>query len=235
MDKLIDNGWQDDFLGIDHQRIPAPSVKKTIRFLLRGIFSGDYSPGDRIREVELANGLNLSRAPVREAISILAQEGVLDVETWRGASVINPSPSDISNQFELLATIYGSVARFACRNASEKDLEPFFRSIRDYEESLINEKEIIDVIEITYRMGAQLGQCCGSPLAAELLRKLGRICYLQHRHLSPMPSRWKVQSMNRMRRLEQAVRDGLEEKADKAARRLVENSASLVMKRISTP
>lgn len=233
MTETIDRGWQDAVLGIGEQSLPGPAAKRVIRYLLRSILGGRYPAGARIREVELAQSLGVSRAPVREALRILEQEGLLESSAQRGARVIDPSPEEIANQFELLATVYGSVARFAVRHASDKDLEPFFDSIRVFDQELYSERPLVEIIEISYRMGAQLGQCCGSRLAAELLRKLGRICYLQHRHLSPMPKRWIRQSLTRLTKLEQAIRARSEDKAEKAARRVIDNTASLVLKRIA--
>lgn len=232
MTETIERDWQDTVLGIGEQGLPAPAARRVIRYLLRGILAGRYAAGARIREVELAEALGVSRAPVREALRILEQEGLIESTSWRGARVIDPTPEEIANQFELLATIYGSVARFAVKYANDRELEPFFNTIRLFEQELNSDRELVEIIEITYRMGAQLGQCCGSRLAAELLRKLGRICYLQHRHLSPMPKRWMQQSLTRLAKLERAIRERSEEKAEKAARRLINNTASLVLMRI---
>lgn len=233
MPETIERGWQDAVLGMGDQSLPGPAAKRVIRYLLRSILAGRFPAGTRIREVELAEALGVSRAPVREALRILEQEGLLESSAQRGARVIDPTPEEIANQFELLATVYGSVARFAVRHASDSDLEPFFNSIRVFERELHRQQPLVEIIEISYRMGALLGQCCGSRLAAELLRKLGRICYLQHRHLEPMPKRWGQQSLTRLAKLEQAVRTRSEEKAEKAARRLIDNTASLVLKRLA--
>lgn len=233
MTQIIEQGWQDAVFGMGDDGLPGPAAKRVIRYLLRGILAERIPAGARIREVGLAESLGVSRAPVREALRILEQEGLLESTAQCGARVINPTPEEIAHQFELLATIYGSVARFAVRHASDSDLEPFFDSIRVFESELQSERPLVEIIEVSYRMGAQLGQCCGSRLAAELLRKIGRICYLQHRYLAPMPKRWMQQSLTRLSKLEQAVRSRSEERAEKAARRVIDNTASLILKRIN--
>ena len=211
----------------------APSVRRVIRYLLRAILAGHFRPGDRIREVELATQLGVSRGPVREALRILEQDGLLELATWRGARVIDPSPREIVCHFDMLASTYGMVARFVVRYADDSVLERFSRDVDEFERQVSDGRSLLDLLETSYRMGARLGMNCGSALAGEMLRKLGRICYLQHRYLDIRSnSRWLTQGLKRMRRLEAALRERSEDRAEKAARRLVENTTVLVMQRL---
>jgi DNA-binding GntR family transcriptional regulator len=61
----------------------------------REIFSGAYGPGDRLRETELANSLNLSRGPIREALRQLHQEGLLEATPQRGFALASPAQREI--------------------------------------------------------------------------------------------------------------------------------------------
>ncbi|MCO8649666.1 GntR family transcriptional regulator, partial [Burkholderia multivorans] len=55
--------------------------------LERAIVSGDYAPGEKLNEVEIATKLNVSRGPVREAFRALEQAGLLRNEKNRGVTV----------------------------------------------------------------------------------------------------------------------------------------------------
>ena len=226
--------YSNPFSTTEHGGIqPAPAVRSVIRHLLRGIFTGSYAPGEHIREVALAKTLNVSRAPVREALRILEQDGLLAIATGRGARVIDPTPQEIADQFVLLSSIYSTVARLAVRHASDEALQAFFWEIDKFEENVRSRKAQEDCIEIAFRVGAHLGQCCGSSLAEEMLRKLGRVTYLQHRYLLPMSMRWQQQAIVRLRKLAAAVHERSELRAEKAAQQVVANTASFVLRRVT--
>ena len=63
--------------------------------LRASIVSGRLRPGDRLREVELATQLGTSRAPVREALRQLEQEGLVLSSPYRGTEVIGVSQEEV--------------------------------------------------------------------------------------------------------------------------------------------
>lgn len=63
--------------------------------LREAILKGVYKPGDRLIETELAERFSVSRGPVREAVRVLAAEGLVQLRKNRGAVVSAPSPDDV--------------------------------------------------------------------------------------------------------------------------------------------
>jgi DNA-binding GntR family transcriptional regulator len=57
--------------------------------LREAILTGSLPPGSRLRAEPLAERLRTSRTPVREALMLLAREGLVDIEPRRGAVVLN--------------------------------------------------------------------------------------------------------------------------------------------------
>lgn len=210
---------------------PAPLILKTVRRLLSDILAGTYGPGDRIREAEVAIRLGISRAPVREALRVLEQDGLIELMPWRGARVCKLEPEQMTDLFDLLGTVYGAVARFAVRHASAEDLDKIYAHVRLYAQWLGEGRPFNELLDLAYRMGTDLGQICGNPLAAAMMRKLGRQAYVLHRYLSPPPARWLQQGLTRLRRLESALRARSEVRAEKAARRMIHHTQTLVLKR----
>lgn len=77
-------------------------LRSQIADLLReAIVRGDFRPGQALTEVSLAQQLKVSRAPVREAIRILAKEGLLESVPYKGTSVRTLSPRDIEETYSL--------------------------------------------------------------------------------------------------------------------------------------
>lgn len=71
------------------------------RHLRKAIIKGELAPGERVNELKLTKELALSRSPVREAIRILAAEGLLTIEPHRGAHVRPVSDEDLEEIFDV--------------------------------------------------------------------------------------------------------------------------------------
>ncbi|KAA3638212.1 MAG: GntR family transcriptional regulator [Armatimonadetes bacterium] len=77
------------------------------------ILNGTLFPGERLVEDRLAQELNVSRHPVREALRTLQLEGFVDIEPRRGATVSRVSTEEASELFEVLSALDGLAARSA--------------------------------------------------------------------------------------------------------------------------
>jgi DNA-binding GntR family transcriptional regulator len=81
---------------------PAQSARDRIRLeLLKRISDGTYKPGERLKELALAQEFNVSQAPVREAFRELQTLGVLVSEHYRGTRVRDLSPSEARDVYQL--------------------------------------------------------------------------------------------------------------------------------------
>lgn len=77
---------------------PVASVSRrdaVMNEIRRGIVSGSIKPGDKLTEVKLSSMLNVSRPTIREALTQLAQEGLLIQEPYRGLRVATLDPAAI--------------------------------------------------------------------------------------------------------------------------------------------
>lgn len=86
------------------------------------ILGGDLSPGERINEVELAGALSVSRGPVRDAITILRQEGLLEGEWHRGSFVTEFSEHDLEEIYSVRFAIELVAIRALIANRTDDDL-----------------------------------------------------------------------------------------------------------------
>lgn len=105
-------------------RLPA---KETLRsnikdYIQQQIAEGVYLPGDRIVETKLARELNVSQAPVREAILELATMGLLEERPYSGTYVRNLSIAEIEDIFETRAFVEEYAARRAAKHATAEQL-----------------------------------------------------------------------------------------------------------------
>jgi DNA-binding GntR family transcriptional regulator len=84
----------------DHQ-LPATLVELAGQRLRNAILSGALRPGQKIVEEQLCADFGISRAPLREALRLLAQQGLVEHLPRRGSRVTEWSPLDILQLFEL--------------------------------------------------------------------------------------------------------------------------------------
>jgi DNA-binding GntR family transcriptional regulator len=87
------------------------------------IIAGDWAPGERLYEDQIASELDVSRNPVREALQALAGEGFVELEPRRGARVAVMPPGRVHELFEVREALEGLVASLAAVRRSDADIE----------------------------------------------------------------------------------------------------------------
>lgn len=92
------------------------------RRLREGILEGEFAAGMRMNEVDLAEKLGVSRTPVRSALTILAQGGLLSYAPNSGFTVQVFNSADIEAIYELRSTLSGLTARLSAQVGLSDDL-----------------------------------------------------------------------------------------------------------------
>jgi DNA-binding GntR family transcriptional regulator len=103
-------------------------------------------PGEALLESDLAARLQISRTPIREALSQLAQEGLVEIIPRRGAFVARITLEDIRELFEIREALEGIAARLAATKAEQpklEEIEGLFRSA----EKQNNQKKRLELFE----------------------------------------------------------------------------------------
>ena len=90
--------------------------------LRQRIFAHELQPGDWIDEQSLALEYGISRTPLREALKVLAAEGLVVLKPRRGCYVTELSERDVDEVFPVMAVLEGKVAELAARRITSADL-----------------------------------------------------------------------------------------------------------------
>lgn len=90
--------------------------------LRKDIIMGKYQPGQKIVERKIAEEMNVSRTPVREALSKLALDNLVTSSSYRGYEIISFSRKDIEEFFDVRGLLESYVARLAAVNRRHEDL-----------------------------------------------------------------------------------------------------------------
>lgn len=154
--------------------------ERAYEWLRRAILHGEFEPGEKLNEVALSTRMAISRTPVREALRQLARDGLVEVESNKGARVVQWDDDDLADIFPLRAMLEGYGAARAATHRTERHLERL-TELADAMDRLVVEpgdheavakrtalnndfhREIVDAAA-SPRLGAALGQLIHVPL-----------------------------------------------------------------------
>lgn len=91
--------------------------------LAHAILEGKLAPGERVRDVEIAELYGISRTPVREAIQRLASQGLLEVSAHRYTRVTTPDAASRAEAIEYIGQLSGIAARLAVLRGTDAEVE----------------------------------------------------------------------------------------------------------------
>jgi GntR family transcriptional regulator of vanillate catabolism len=112
-------------------------AQRAVMVLRKRILSGVLPGGTRLFEVALAEELDISRTPIRAALSQLAEEGLLDRGDKGGFLVRSFALADVVDTIDLRGVLEGTAARYAAeRGASEHQLAQARDILRDLDRAL---------------------------------------------------------------------------------------------------
>jgi DNA-binding GntR family transcriptional regulator len=101
---------------------PRALYEEVAELLRQRIFSRELPPGSWIDELKIAEAYGISRTPLREALKVLAAEGLVTMKVRRGAYVTEVSEKDLADVYHLLALLESDAAGVVARRASEDEL-----------------------------------------------------------------------------------------------------------------
>lgn len=101
---------------------PRALYEEVAELLRQRIFSRELEPGSWIDELKLAEEYGISRTPLREALKVLAAEGLVTMKVRRGAYVTEVSDKDLADVYHLLALLESDGAGVVADRASDEQL-----------------------------------------------------------------------------------------------------------------
>ena len=149
--------------------------------LRNSIMEGSLSPGEKLVEQSLADQLNVSRIPLREAILVLEAEGFVRSVPRRGSHVTRLTMTDVDDLFDIRESLEVLAARRAAERAADMDLA----LLTEVKESLIRNSEAVAsgddgaIAVSSVRFHQLIVEMAGNALLATLMRPVqGRVEWL---------------------------------------------------------
>ena len=102
---------------------PRALYEEVAELMRQRIFSRELVPGSWIDELAIAKDYGISRTPLREALKVLATEGLVTMKVRRGAYVTEVSEQDLTDVYHLLSLLESDAAGVVATQASEAQMD----------------------------------------------------------------------------------------------------------------
>ena len=127
-------------------------IANRIRIMIQ---DGDYEPGQRLQEKELSERFGVSRTPLREALKVLASEGLVTHEPNRGATITKLTDAELAETYPIMGALEGLAGELACQHATDGEIA----EIEDLHEEMVeahNKRALADYYEINQKIHAAI-------------------------------------------------------------------------------
>ena len=126
---------------------PRALYQEVAELLRERIFSHELAPGSWIDELKLAEEYGISRTPLREALKVLATEGLVTMKVRRGAYVTEVSDTDLSDVYHLLALLESDAAGVVAEKATQAQIEELQDLHGELEKAVGNRERFFEINE----------------------------------------------------------------------------------------
>jgi hypothetical protein len=159
------------------------------------IFNHELQPGSWIDEQQLTQLFGISRTPLREAIKVLASEGLITMKIRRGAYVTEVETTEIGQIFEVIALLEGQGVKKVTQQATDKELE-VLDAIHLKLEKAAADRNIDKFFELNQEFHDKIQEIGGNRWMRKVITDLRQVLKLQRRN-----------SLTKMGRLEQSLQE----------------------------
>lgn len=170
------------------------------------IYERSLPPGERIDELGLSARLGTSRTPLREALKVLAHEGLVRLVPGRGAFVIELSANEAESLFPVLGLLQSRCAAEAVRRRTPEDIAALDTLLASLENAVTGNR-LTDYYRAVDGFHERLQAMAANPWLTRSITDLGRFLQMV-RTLMPLPENRLRQSMAEYRTLMKAIHRG---------------------------
>lgn len=160
---------------------PTALYQEVAERLRQRIFAHELTPGTWIDEQKLAEQYGISRTPLREALKVLASEGLVELKPRRGCYVTEISAQDLDDIFPLMAMLEGRCAADAVRRAKAADLKDL-KAIHERLEAAARDGRIDAFFEANQEFHKKIQEIAGNRWMLSVIQDLRKVLKLSRLH-----------------------------------------------------
>jgi DNA-binding GntR family transcriptional regulator len=158
---------------------PRALYQEVAERLRQQIFARVLEPGSWIDELRLCTEFGISRTPLREALKVLAAEGLVTMKVRRGAYVTEMSERDVREAYQLLALLESDAAAQVAAHATDKDLQEL-QQLHEQLESQVGQRDAFFAANERFHM--RLLEIEGNRWRLQIVTDLRRVMKLNRHH-----------------------------------------------------
>lgn len=204
----------------------ALSISEQIALQLADdIVNGHYAPNDRLQEIGIAEHFRVSRGPVREALRILENAGLVTIAPRRGAIVTQLSEQEVADIFEIRGVLSGLGARRLACNRNDREITMLKHHLAQLKTLAHKQGPEADAqyVEAVISFGLAISEASGNKRLNSLVTLLFHQT-LRYSRLGLSSVERRVQSLANWSRLVDHIIAGEADEAEQIARLLIEQS-----------
>lgn len=200
------------------------------RVLREAVRSGNFHPGEHLRETDVAEWLNISRTPVREAFHRLASERLVSTGPWNGVMIAQLTERQLVQLYAVREALEGTAAALAAAHARAADVE-LMSAILETEVAASNDPS--KLVLINGRFHRALYKASYNPYLLQSLTSVIDALGLLRHSTFVLPGSIEAARLEHQRIVQDIRRHDAEE-AEKAARLHVRNALSMRLELLRT-
>ncbi|MCZ8251428.1 MAG: GntR family transcriptional regulator [Hylemonella sp.] len=158
---------------------PRALYEEVAELLRQRIFKRELEPGSWIDELKIAEDYGISRTPLREALKVLAAEGLVTMKVRRGAYVTEVNEKDMTDIYHLLGLLESDAAGVVATRATPEQLREL-QTIHDELEGATAERERF--FEINERFHMRLLEIANNRWRSQMVADLRKVMKLNRHH-----------------------------------------------------
>ena len=184
---------------------PRALYEEVAELLRQRIFSRELEPGSWIDELKIAEAYGISRTPLREALKVLAAEGLVTMKVRRGAYVTEVSEQDLTDVYHLLSLLESDAAGVVAQTATEGQLRELQSLHQELElAAQPNKQDRERFFEVNERFHMRLLEIANNRWRDQMVADLRKVMKL-NRHNSLLKSGRMQESLSEHRALMEAL------------------------------
>ncbi len=162
--------------------------------LRQAILKGELKPGERLTEIQLANKLGVSRTPVREAIHMLEQEGLVRMIPRKGALVADITEKNLRDVLEVRRALEELAVKLACERITSDGIQDLKQAGENFKQAL-SKADVMEIAQADVHFHDVIYAATDNQKLIQLLNNLGeqmyryRVEYLKDRSVFPQLAR----------------------------------------------
>ena len=163
-------------------------TEQVARRIATSISKGEFLEGERLVEAKLAARYGVSRGPVREALQMLAHQGMVEIRAGKGAYVHAITPDELEKMLVLRSTFEGLAARIVAASGTEAHLDKLELISREMQ-AVREQGDMVALRSLRASFHSTLCEFAGYPMASNWWRAMHNLACIFH-------SQWELDALD---------------------------------------